>query len=271
MTDAIATAEPHLPETTAEDPRWAKARAFAKEGGALALKSAGLIVSRALAWGTLGVVVAGVMWGALLGAGLLELRAEPPAPAVFKGVMLVLGLIAGGGVLGYVGAMRGIGRSVLHVGVERGLVLYLAAQVLDRTGARLSQSERAGQAAQLLENLPLQRWEDALKGATTDVLGEDLPVGEAKGLRRRALGRLSGFVCSRIERYLLSIVRAEATEDGKGGGVSMARVRDVALEQIEAHFDDLVQGMMFKQLLLGVVIVGLAQSLGPLIVWLSLR
>lgn len=269
MTDLLPASEA-TPAIVDEDPRWAKAREFAKEGGAVALKSAGLIVSRALAWGTLGVVIAACVWGGLLAAGLLALHAHPPMPAVFAGVMLVLGMIAGGGILGYVGAMRGIGRSVLHVGVERGLVLYLAAQILDRAAARLGQIDRAEQAAQILRDLPLQRWEDALKGATADVLGEDLP-GEATGLRKRALRRLRGFIGTRIERYLLTIVRAESTDEGQGGGVSMTRVRDVALEQTEAHFGDLVEGMMFKQLALGVVLVVLAQGVGPLIVFLAAR
>lgn len=245
-----------------------KALAFAKEGaktlGVASLK----ILLRTVAWGTLGLVVGLVAWNALYWGGLLEIEWEHWRFVVW--VLLPLYACAGAGALGYAGVWRGVGRAVLYVGIERGLVVYLVEEILDRLIPVMRRSEKLSgaldQSRRFLENLPLQEWEVRLHAAVEAYLADRDEVVQGAGgpgLRARIAGRLRTYLSRKIERYLLAIVRQEVDEHGEGGGISLERVRAVALEKVEDVVEDLVTGMMNKQLLIAAAILLLVLAIAP--------
>jgi hypothetical protein len=245
-----------------------KAVAFGKQGikiaGVVALK----LVTRTLAWGSLGVILGAVAWAALFLAGQLEIEWLPWRYLVW--VLLLVYVVAGGVALGYVGVWRGLGRAVLYLGVELGWVLYLIEQILDRMTGLMRRSDTIDRALdaseQFAANLPLQRWEDGLKRSVAGYLGETDELGSGlTGFRRRITGGLKGFLCRQIEVFLLNIVRQEIDASGGGGGVSMARVREVALARAESYFVELIKGLMNKYLLIGSLVLIVVFAAAPVV------
>jgi hypothetical protein len=236
---------------------------FAVEGTRLLAVATGKITSRTVWWGVWGAVVGLLVFAPLAWLGWLDV---PWAQARIA-MLVVFGLlypIAGAGCWGHAGFWRGVGRFALFVGVERGWVLTLLVAVLDRVMGVLRTSTRVGRALDAVEaraaDLPLQRWEELLKDASARVIGEHTP--ENRGLMRW----LRGWVIGRIEKYTLRIVRAEI-EAGRGGGVSMTRVREVALLQIEGRFQDGVVGLMNEQLLMMTGLFLALAALPPAVIW----
>lgn len=185
-------------------------------------------------------------------------------------VVLLLYVAAGGGALGYVGVWRGLGRAVLYLGVELGLVIYLIEQILDRTTALMRRSDALSRALDASErfagNIPLQTWEDGLKRSVAGYLGEPDEISSGMhGIRRSITRWIKAFLCRKIEVYLLKVVRQEVDARGTGGGVSMARVREVALERGEGYFVELIKGVMNKYLLIGSLILIAAFAVAPVI------
>lgn len=210
------------------------------EGAKLLAVAATKVVTRAVGWGALGALLAVVAGVALLAVGALDYPAWAPWRYV-AWALVALHPVAGAAALGYAGAMRGVGRAAIHVGVERGLVAHLVEGLLDRLTARLRSTQGvqgvAQRGAELLENLPLDRVEHALKASVDELVVSDELEGQTTGLTRRALRAVKRLLIGKIETYLLTVVRAERTTQG-GGGVSMAKVR----MQVVARAPDVVRG-----------------------------
>lgn len=240
--------------------------ALAKTGARLAAIGLSRVVTRTLWWGS---------WGLLLGIGIFSgltlkgLLAHPwpeadPWVMVLAGIFYIVGTCAG---LGYAGFWRGVGRFVIHLGVAEGWVLVLTEGILDRMLSLMRRSRRmdaALDASELwAENLPLQKWEDGLKSSVAAYLGdEEAALEGTRGPHRRFLSWIRRLICRGIEKILLRIVRKEASQSG-GGGVSMERVREVALEMSGELFTDGVEGAMNKQLLIVLALVSLAAATPP--------
>lgn len=267
MTNA---AEAQLAEPL-EEPRrrWhEKAVAFGSKGIKVAGVVAMKLVTRTLAWGSFGLALGVVAWVVLYLAGQLEIDWPPWRYLVW--VLLLLYAVGGAVGYGYVGVWRGLGRAVIYLGVELGFVVYLIEQILDRTTALMRRSDALGRAMDASErfaaNVPLQSWEDGLKRSVESYLGEPDEIGStASGIRRGVTRRLKAFLCRKVEVYLLAIVREEAGGQGGGGGVSMERVREVALERAERYFAELVKGIMNKYLLVGSLLVIAFFALAPVL------
>lgn len=244
-----------------------KARMFLAEGVKVLGIALFKVVTRALAWGAFGLFVGlSVGLGLYLG-GLLEYRRwEPWRYVVF--VVVALYPISGAGLLGYIGALRGLGRTLLYLGVDRGLICYLAEKIIDRLAAIIAATPGVRVVAQkgeeVLYNLPLESAEKALKQAADAYLGSGDLEGEVTGIRRGVLRRVKGFLVDKIEHYLLTIVRAELSAAG-GGGVSMGKVRVVAIEKSEGVVADIIVGMMNKWLVIGLLGLAVLYAIAPLV------
>lgn len=225
-----------------------RAAAFAKTAGVVLVQSAWRILSRTATWAVSGGLFGGLV---LVAWGLMGVY---PSATWGTVVLVMLTLVAGIGGFGYVGWIRGLGRAGIYVGCERGMVVYLVDRLLDQVLAVLQKSRRVTGAmesgSERLENLPLQQWEERLTGVVADYLGSDDPgLAGGVGPIRRVVGWFRGFLVGRVKRYLLAIVRQEIRSDGSGGGVSVARVRQVGLEIGEEKVEELIEGFMQTHLL----------------------
>ncbi|MCB9690307.1 MAG: hypothetical protein H6736_00690 [Alphaproteobacteria bacterium] len=214
--------------------------------------SAARIVSRTLGWGATGLGLSVLMCLSWLAAGVY--------PGVWWGtaLLVVVTLIGITGGLGYVGWIRGLGRAGIYVGCERGMVTYLVGAILDRVTGLMRKSRRVSAALDAgedkLANLPLQQWESWLTQGVDDYLGVDDPElgGAPPGMAGKVVVLFRGFLVGQVKRLLLAVVREEAAADGSGGGVSIARVREVGLELADEKVTELVEGVMQTHLLIGV-------------------
>lgn len=239
------------------------ALSFAKEAAVILAVSATKVVTRTAGWGATGLALAVAMCGSWAVAGVL------PADWRLAALWLALALIGVTGGLGYVGWIRGLGRAGIHVGCELGMVQYLVGVLLDRTAGLFRKSTRVASALDKtqdhLSNLPLHRWETTLTTVVEDYLGSDDPeLGNAGGRVGRFFRR---FIVRRIQRYLLRIVRQEIRADGSGGGVSVARVRSVAIEQAADKVTDMIEGLMFQHLAIGLGVTTLVFVLPFVLSW----
>jgi hypothetical protein len=233
-----------------------RSRNFLKEGAKILGVGALKIVSRMLFWGAVGLFLGASVFGVEIGTGLLSHPNE--TWTTFRWALVAVYAAAGAGILGYVGLWRGLGRTLIHVGVERGFVSYLVETIFHKMSEIIRRSDKVsglvdrGETA--LQNIPLDRAEAVLKQAINDYISSDDLEGEVKGIRRRLLRMMKKILCHRIEAYLLSIVRAERTQQG-GGGVSMEKVRQVALTQADHVVQGAIVSLMNKKLILMIVIL----------------
>lgn len=223
------------------------ALAFAKEAAVVLAASAVKIGSRTMSWALTGLALGGLFVASWWVIGVL--------PTVWWGALIwsVLVVAAAVGGFGYVGWIRGLGRAGIYVGCERGMVPYLVGLLLDRVTGLARKSRRVSGALDkgesVLGNLPLHQWETWLTAGVEDYLGSDDPVmGNEGNLVTRFFRR---FLVARIQRYLLRIVRQEIAADGSGGGVSVQRVREVALVKCADMLEETVEGAMFTHLAIG--------------------
>ncbi|MFT5682226.1 MAG: hypothetical protein ACI8RZ_003144 [Myxococcota bacterium] len=246
---------------------------LAKTGARLAAIGLSRVVTRALWWGGWGLVLGGAIFAVLQFKGLLTHPWPDAEPwvSILAGVFYIVGAGVG---LGYAGFWRGVGRFVIHLGVEEGWVIALTEAILDRMLGFFRRSRRLDAALDASElwaqNLPLQQWEEGLKSSVAAYLGEeDAALEGTRGPHRRFLGWIRRLICRGIEKILLRIVRKESSDAG-GGGVSMERVREVALEMSGELFTDGVEGAMNKQLLIVLALVSLAAATpSALLHWLT--
>lgn len=234
-----------------EADRNAKWKAVAKEAAKVIAVAAWKIITRMLAWGSAGLAAGVIVFVALLLSGLLD--TPSPYSSYVRWAVLPVYLIAGAGLLGYAGFWRGIGRTLLHVGLERGMVATIVERILDSMVKTLRGSERVAATLDkgdaFLRNLPLQTAEDALKGAIHTYVSSDDMEEDLTGFRRRIARSVKRALTRRVEKYLLSFVRAQASESG-GGGVSMDKVLALAPGKAQEAVGEMIQGFMGKQLLI---------------------
>lgn len=255
-----------------------KIKHFASHGAKLLAQATAKILSRMLAWGFIGFVLALVTSILLWNFDLLTITVGDWNPWIFKVLFVFLYLITGVGVMGYIGMLRGIGRTILFVGLEHGLVFYLLDNILDRLGTKLYAHEGTAQklddAQAMMANLPLAQWEDNIKSTISTYLnddGEDA-LGQVKGIKGKLARLVRTILCKKIEAYLLKIVREEHTTaaDGsnQGGGISMAKVRQLAIERASAFFEAFIEKLMNKYLLFGTLALMLLFSIAPVTIYL---
>jgi hypothetical protein len=282
---------PLLPEV--DERRRDKLLRYAKHGARLTGVATHRIVTRTLWWGGWGLVLGLAVFAGEWWLGWLAF----PWPAAQPWIVGSLGVAlaaAGIGCWGHAGFWRGVGRFVLALGIDKGrvgpsddkgrvgpsddkgrvgpsddkgLVVSLLSAMLDRMTALLRKSRRIDGALEKTElwagDLPLERWESLLKQSAAGV------IGESEGQGNRLMRWIRGFVVRRIEQVMLRIVRKEI-EAGHGGGVSMQKVREVALAMAEKQFQKGIVGLMNEQLLLMTGLFALLAALPP-VVALGLR
>jgi|GEM_PF-2070726 len=237
--------------------------------GEVALYAGGTYVSRVAVWAFVGFGLASVLLGVQLASGALDFEHDQRVWIVVA--IALVELVVGIAAFAFAGHNRALGRIVIYVLVKKGIATYAAGRILQltvdavkktNTGAKVAD---AGQS--FVENLPLQQAEDALKNAVGRFTRDgELEEGTQPGLGRRILRKVNAVLCARIETYLLAVFRKEATASG-GGGISLAKVRDRALEPIDDVLTDVVEGAMRKQTLLMTAVVALVCLLPPVVVW----
>lgn len=247
----------------AEETRRAMLVRYAKHGARLTALATQRVVSRTLWWGAWGGVLGAATFTILWSTGWL-IFPWPAYQSAITVTLAVLYLLAGIGCWGHAGMWRGAGRFVIALGVDNGWVVSLLAAIFDRMAGLLRRSSLVGAAMDKTEvwvgDLPLQRWEELLASAVSTVLGED-SAGSTRIMRW-----IRGFVLRQIQRLLLAIVRREIA-DGHGGGVSMARVREVALHRAAIEFKKGIVGLMNKQLLAMTALFLALSAVPPLLAW----
>ncbi|MCO4744686.1 MAG: hypothetical protein KC912_07855 [Proteobacteria bacterium] len=255
-------AAPALSEAVEESKKQMLLR-YAKHGAALTAMGTGRVISRTLWWGWWGGVLGATVFTGLWMLGLLTF----PWPDYQTPITVVLAVLyVGGGVAawGYAGMWRGAGRFVIALGVDNGWVVSLLSAIFDKMVGMLRASQRVDAAMDKSEvwlgDLPLERWEALLSSAVAAVLGETTEGST------RIMRWIRRFVLKQIQRLLLTIVRKEIA-DGHGGGVSMARVREVGFERAAKEFKKAIQGLMNKQLLLMTAIYLGIGTLIPILAW----
>lgn len=241
-----------------------KAKSLAKKLGAAALT----IVARVVLLGAVGFVVGAVAFFAAWGAGLLDV----PTWGAWRFLLftlLPLQAVLSAVLLGHAGLVRGICRVAYRLAVDDGLVAHVLGKVLGFLQRKIEESERAAAAADkvdvLARRVPLQRFEDHLRGAIATYLGDDDLEAEARGVGRRVVRRIRRFLVARVETYLLTIVRAEE------GGVSFARVRELATERAAEAVGDAILGIGRKQTMLSAALVALVSVLPAVVVFVLHR
>ena len=138
------------------------------------------------------------------------------------------------------GLHRGAARAMLALEEKFGLVSYLVDAVL----SRLDSVVGAG-----LANLPLERVERALKQVIATYLGT-AEQDDGNGLLAYVLRRARGALMPPIEACLLTAYRQAQDENGAGGGVSLAKVRENALSALSERLSEIVISPLNKQLAL---------------------
>ncbi len=222
-------------------------------------QAAATIALRVLAWGATGAGVGLFAAVVLLASTALD---APPEWWRLARYLSLLVLPAGGALIfGQLGVARGIGRVVLRHAVDSGLVLEVLDRLLELAAGALARQPRLAALAERADlfaaELPLRDVELALKRAGDDfVLGADLEEGGG-GARRWALRKIKRALVDKIEAYTLVLVRAEQ------GGVSLDRVRRLALDRAEEGVRELVLGAMKKQLLLAAGLLLSLVAVGP--------
>jgi len=249
------------PPAASREGKW---KEVALEAAKLIGTAAWKIVSRTIAWGAAGLAASILVYVALALLGWLD--CSSPYSLWIRWGLLPVYLLAGAGLLGYAGFLRGIGRTLLHVGIERGLVSAIVERLLDKVVERLRRADTIRSAMdrgdRVLRNLPLQTAEDALKGAVSEYLTSDDLEAELHGVRRRIARAVKRALVVRIEKYLLSRVRAERTAAG-GGGVDVEKLIELAPNEAQKAVGGMIEGFMGKQLLLMSALAFVAFALPP--------
>lgn len=262
-TPSLQEDPPALPPQLAERKR-DKLLRYSKHGARLAGVAAHRITTRSLWWGTWGLLLGIATFGLVAWLGWLQF----PWPQAQLPILITLGIlypVAGAGCWGHAGSWRGVSRFVITLGVDNGWVISLLSAMLDRMTAALRSSRRIDGLMDRGElwvgDLPLARWEELLKQASTAVIGETRP-GSGRLMRW-----IRSLVVGQIEKIMLRIVRKEI-EQGHGGGVSMVKVREVGLGMAEEAFQDGIVGLMNKQLLAMTGLFVLIAALPPLLAYI---
>lgn len=197
------------------------------------------VPTRAVLWGAIGFAVgaAGVVLSYLLGPLVLG------RGALVLGYLVAIPLaipVLGAALFGVHGLHRGAARAALALEEEFGLVSHVVERVLGKLQQRFGER---------LANLPLQQLETTLKEVVAGYLAsrED---DEGRGLAAWVVRRARKAIAARLETYLLAAYREEQQQDGRGGGVSLAKVRERVTKELSARLAGLVMSPLNKQLAL---------------------
>lgn len=202
------------------------------------------VPTRGMLWamlGTLGGALA-VALSLLLGA----LTLEGGAAGMLRGARMIVPLLLP--VIGFIAfGLHGIHRGVAHAALAIEAQWGLVAQLVDRTLALIDQHLGAR-----LAELPLAQAERALKDLVRRGLGDDeLPRG---GLVRWTIAKARRLLVDKVETFLLSAYRAEATAQRAGGGVDLGKVRERVIGELGAHLRESLLGPLNGQLVLLLVL-----------------
>lgn len=260
--------------TESKDPnagRHPKAVAFEQEGIQALGSGTARVVTSTFLWAALMFFFGAVCWTALYTTGLLD--ADSPFWSILAWILLPTYMVAGAVVGAFMGTWRGIGLAMLLVGVEKGMVIYLLERTLNKIAELIRKSDRAGAAAdkaqEMAENLPLQTWEEKLKQAVDHQLGtDDASTSTSKGKKGptyRLMKKIRKTLYRRIELYLLAIVRQETDAQGRGGGVSVAKVRNIAFDRAEKTFRKFIDSFITSKMKLAFIGLVIVFAIAPLV------
>lgn len=228
------------PLAQVEPNRWS---ALLGGAGNAALTVARHVPTRAVLWAVGGLLLGVVAVGASLLLAALTLDGAAALDGGAKAVLYksryvvwlllpLVGLVA----FGAHGFQRGIARAALALEAQWGLV----AGIVDATVAQLDQ-----QIGTRLANLPLAQAEAALKALVRRALGDE--TSTRGGVTGWVLRTLRNVITEKVETFLLTAYRAEATAQG-GGGIDLAKLRDRVVDEVGAHLRESLLGPLNLQL-----------------------
>ena len=229
-------------------------------------QAAATILLRVVGWGALGAALGAFAAIVLLVSPALSAPQEVWRWARF--LVVPFDVACGAVIFGHLGVARGVARVVLHHAVDRGLVVSVLDRLLELCAARIDGDPRLApllaKADAFAAELPLGDYERLFKQAGARFIGGDDLEDGARGPRRWLLRKIKRALFERIEAYTLRVVRAEP------GGVSLSRVRQLALDEVEGAVREMIFGAMKKHTLMAAAALLLAFALGPAIAF-SLR
>jgi hypothetical protein len=248
--------------------RLQQARAIVAAGAKAAGGAAVRIVPRVIGWGFLGVVLGIVVFVVEMAAGTLHV--PWPDWRLAAWLLLIVYPVLGAILLGHAGLWRGIGRAVIHLGVEQGFVVHALDLILRRVNALARRSatvERALDGTEaFVRDVPLDR----VEGALTEAIGEYGRGGLEPATAPPGVRTVRKFLAGRVERYLLHAARAERDLAG-GGGVSLERVYQQALHAAEAWVRDAAESKMRAATWVALLLFALACAVAPVALAIARR
>lgn len=213
-------------------------KSFLDHAGSVAGSIIRHVPTRGALWGFIGFVVGAVCLTLSYVLGPRIFGSSVGRDTTVGGVLVYLALllpILGAAFFTVHGLHRGAARAILDLERKSGLVAWAVDRVLalltDKLGGPIS-------------NLPLQQLEAKLK----EVLDRWIKTSEGEGVGAWVVNRAKRALTDKIESTLLSAYRAEQTADGKGGGVSMDKVRARVQSELSEGLADLVMGPLNQQL-----------------------
>lgn len=207
---------------------------FLSHAGAVAKSVVKHVPTRGLLWGFIAFVL-GWIWMGLSVAIFLATGGKLDGwyiPTLF--IVPILGTA----LFTVHGLHRGAARAALEIEQRFGLVKWIVTRVMtfleERVGGRVS-------------NLPLAKFEFAVKGATQRYLGSD-EMNEGRGVLGWVLRRAKRSIADRVEKYTLAEYRAEIRKSGEGGGVSLEKVSARVMSELSEKLADTVMSPLNTQL-----------------------
>lgn len=221
--------------------------------------AASTISLRVLGWGALGAALG--LFAAVVMLVSPALSAPHEGWRYAKWLVLPFDVVCGVAIFAQLGVARGIARVVLHHAVDRGLVVTVLDRLLELCAERIGRDPRLGPMFEKVDvfaaELPLADYERVFKDAGARFLGGDDLEDGAGGVRRWLQRKIKRALFERVEAYTLRIVRAEP------GGVSLARVRQLALDEVEGAVRQMILGTMKKHALIASALLLVAFAVGP--------
>ncbi len=244
--DPVRDTQSLNPETSrlqadSSEPAPSRTRALLTTAG----RAAATIAGRTLGFGVLGFVLGLVLFAVELGTGALR---TPPGDAWRYGIYLLCPLYLAAGVvgLGAAGMWRGIGRVAMNLVEQHRLSQHLVERVIERAALL---AEGAATPAVLHKPLPIQKLRALIHEASERTAADEEGYSSLGALSRAILGKVRRGVVGLIEKRLDALI-GEQAHDASTVELTLARLNDLAREQLQQWVLDALDGARNKQALL---------------------
>jgi len=260
--DSSRSEQAHLQHPEAAAPAGSKPRLALSVATSVAeagLGAAATVSARMVGFGALGFVLGAGGFFVEWGLGWLAHPWEPWRYLVF--CLLLVDVVGGTLLLGTAGMWRGIGRVAMDLILKHGLARHMVERIFERAailvaGAVTPEALRA--------QMPLVQLREKLREATAAYARSDDVEKGARGLSRAVLRRIKLWLCRKLEARFVEIV-GEITADKHVVELSLERVRERAISEVDERVEDLLDGLRNKQATLWIALFVALLALPPII------